>query len=466
MVFAPDLFNLSLALSHSALALGGLLLYVVVTRMRGQYRQPVAATAWVMLILLIPYAGIPLFLLFGTRKVARLARQNKVFPPACLHRLEPEWATALFRSMELPPLSHNRAVEFHEDGMVSLRQLRKLIEGAKSTLDVSTFILSSDSVGRQITQLLLQRHREGVKVRVMIDAVGALWGFNRLGKRLKSAGVEVRYFMPLVGNPLHGRLNLRNHRKMLIADGECLWSGGRNLGAEYFMDRPQAPVWCDLSFTACGELAHHAALLFQRDWMSADGSQINLPRDFPEASMAEQGILTRLVPSGPDWADDTLYNFLLAAAYQAKDRMLAVTPYFMPDEALLSAWTLACRRGVKMDLLVPQRSNHWLADVARARALRELARSGARIWLYPGMIHAKCFLVDSQMALVGSANLDGRSLFLNFEMMTAFYEEPQIAWLDTWMNHRKDESIAYVPTQPGWLRDIMEGLVRTVGYQL
>jgi cardiolipin synthase len=199
--------------------------------------------------------------------------------------------------------------------------------------------------------------------------------------------------------------------------------------------------------------------------MSADGTQTNLPREFPESNQ-DQGILTRLIPSGPDWADDTFYNLLLASAYQAEDRILAVTPYFMPDEALLSAWMLACRRGVKLDLLVPQRSNHWLADVARERALRELARSGARIWLYPGMIHAKCFLVDSQLALVGSANLDGRSLFLNFEMMTAFYEAKEIAWLDTWINHRKDEAAAYEPSEPGWLRDVGEGLVRTVGYQL
>jgi cardiolipin synthase len=465
MLFGQTYFSLSLALWHSALVLGGLLLYVVVTRMRGQYRQPVSAFAWVMLIILMPYAGIPLFLLFGTRKVARLARQNLVYPPVCLNRLEPQWATALFRIMELPPLSYNQSVEFHEDGMVSLRQLRSLIESAEHSLDVSTFILSADAVGRQVVELLLRRHREGVKVRVMIDAVGALWGFNRLGHRLSQAGVEVRYFMPLVGNPLHGRINLRNHRKMLIADGQCLWSGGRNLGAEYFLDRPRSPVWCDLSFSACGELAMHAAILFQRDWMSADGTQTNLPREFPESSQ-DQGILTRLIPSGPDWADDTFYNLLLASAYQAEDRILAVTPYFMPDEALLSAWMLACRRGVKLDLLVPQRSNHWLADVARERALRELARSGARIWLYPGMIHAKCFLVDSQLALVGSANLDGRSLFLNFEMMTAFYEAKEIAWLDTWINHRKDEAVAYEPSEPGWLRDVGEGLVRTVGYQL
>lgn len=465
MVLESSLSNLSLALWHSALVLGGLLLYVVLTRMRGQYRQPVSAFAWVMLILLLPYAGIPLFLLFGTRKVARLPRQNRVYPPVCLNRLEPEWATALFRIMEVPPLSYNQKVEFHEDGMVSLRQLRSLIESAEHTLDVSTFILSADAVGRQVVEALLRRHREGIKVRVMIDAVGALWGFNRLGNRLSRAGVEVRYFMPLVGNPLHGRLNLRNHRKMLIADGQSLWSGGRNLGAEYFMDRPRAPVWCDLSFTAQGDLAQHAAILFQRDWMSADGTQTNLPREFPE-STNDQGILTRLIPSGPDWADDTFYNLLLAAAYQAQDRMLAVTPYFMPDDALLQAWMLACRRGVKLDLLVPQRSNHWLADVARERALRDLAGSGARIWLYPGMIHAKCFLVDAQMGLVGSANLDGRSLFLNFEVMTAFYEEREIAWLDTWVNHRKDEAVAYTPSEPGWLRDMGEGLVRTVGYQL
>ncbi|WP_312793651.1 phospholipase D-like domain-containing protein, partial [Diaphorobacter nitroreducens] len=172
------------------------------------------------------------------------------------------------------------------------------------------------------------------------------------------------------------------------------------------------------------------------------------------------------LPSGPDHADDTVHALLLAAAYHAQRRIVAVTPYFVPDDALLDAWCLACRRGVQVSVVVPARSNHRLADLARERALRQLAAAGARVWLSPAMVHAKAVLIDDELALVGSLNLDARSLFLNYEAMTVFYGPQELHWLAQWSDQLLASARPYHARAPSWLRDVIEGVVRSVGFQL
>lgn len=454
-----------LALEHGALVLGGLLLYLLTTRIGQQRRPPSSAVSWVLLIALLPYLGIPLFLLFGTRKFVRPPRRRSPHPLTTLAPLAGHWATGLLAAIHVPPPRHNLTITFHEDGEASQQALFHLIARTQRDLAVCSFLLASDAFGWAVGDALIHSVQRGVKVRLLLDALGDLRWSRRQVTRLQAAGVEVRWFMPLLHNPLRGRLNLRNHRKMLISDGRHLWSGGRNLAAEYFVGKRRHAAWVDLSFVAEGELAGQARQLFEHDWQTVNG--LHPVRPLPAGpSPTATGPLAQLIPCGPDMADDTLYDLLLTASYQAQQRLVAVTPYFVPDDALLSAWTLACRRGVSFTLLLPRRSNHRLADVAREPALRELAAAGAEILLYPGMLHAKAFLVDDTLALCGSANLDGRSLFLNFELMTAFYGPAEIRWLSDWVGRRAEKSAHYRASNPGLARGLLEGIVRTVGYQL
>jgi cardiolipin synthase len=454
-----------LALDHIALVFGGLLIYFFLTRMGQQYRFPTSAVSWVMLIAFVPYFGIPLFLLFGNRKFARPIRNPNPTKPNDGVQEHPAWASSLLSTMGSPPLVRNFSVTFHENGQEARHALLRLIEGAEHHIELCSYILANDEIGYELTKELSWCAERGVKVRVLLDAIGGLLRSRTYIRELQSKGVEVRWFMPLLHNPTRGRTNLRNHRKMLIVDSRKLWSGGRNFASEYFIDTKKQAAWPDLSYVVEGPLAKQAQILFDKDWRSFRGI------DRAESTLIdpledEPGARVQLVPSGPDLADDTIYNLLLTAAYHAQNRIIAVTPYFVPDDALLSAWCLACRRGVQFTLLIPHRSNHRLADLAREQAIRQLIEAGASVFLYPSMVHAKAVVVDDQLALCGSANLDGRSLFLNFELMTVFYGSEEIFWLSDWILRKVARSNSYRSASPSLLRGVVEGVVRTVGFQI
>ncbi len=276
-----------------------------------------------------------------------------------------------------------------------------------------------------------------------------------------------------------------------------MWGGGRNLSGEYFEGRAGAPAWVDLSFDLSGPLVAGAAAQFDADWAFASAlssgdafpvaalrAEVESPNDGGGDAVSPAGVadtralpvrpgaqddampVGQLIASGPDFADDTVHALLLTSCYRARDRITIVTPYLVPDESLLTALTLAARRGVLVDIVLPARSNHRLADIARQRPMRDLANAGARLWLTSAMAHAKAVVVDRHIALVGSVNLDSRSLFLNFELMTAFYVPSEIELFARWIDALFETAQPYVPRHPSLARHIGEGLVLWLAFQL
>ena len=455
-------------LGHTIVVVVGLLIYVLGTRINHQRRHPSAALGWVLGMVTLPYLTLPLFLLFGVRKFARPGRRHHGQAPAPAGE-GPAWAAQLLAGMEVAPAVRNQHIALHASGADALQGLLATIASARRQLDLCTYVFAHDEIGRHVARALLPAVRRGVTVRLLVDAVGSLQMPSGMLRALAREGVQVRRFMPLLHNPLQGHTNLRNHRKLVVADGERLWSGGRNLACEYFLDRPQRPARVDLSFEIHGPVAAHAPAPPGTDWRIARGRLLRRMRRAPPAPVLPQpaqGALAQWIASGPDHADDTVHALLMAGAYHARERIVAVTPYFVPDDGLLDAWCLACRRGVQVSLLVPARSNHRLADIARERALRQLVAAGARVWLSPAMLHAKAVLIDDALALAGSLNLDARSLFLNYEAMTAFYDAQQLRWLSDWCAHHIAQARPYQARAPSLPRDIVEGVVRAVGFQL
>ncbi len=449
---------------HSLAIVVSLLTYVLTTRVESERRPPAIAISWVLGLVAIPYLVLPLYLMFGRRKVLRGAAPRVETKQPGRH-----WAEDLIDSFSLPPAAASR-VRIHQDGAVAHRALLEVLCAARSRLDLCTYILGNDPVGREVSSLLMERVRAGVRVRLMIDGVGAIQLPRSTFRRLAAGGVETAIFSPLLGRRTSGPRNLRNHRKLVIADEARLWAGGRNLAAEYFMGTRGEPPWRDLSFDLEGPVAAAAAGQFECDWVASHGrrAQPIAPgaAAVPAGGQDSAHGRAQFLPSGPDQSEDTVHALLIDACFRTEQRLLAVTPYFVPDASLAIAMRLAARRGVKIDLCLPASSNHILADFARSRALRALAAAGAAIHLLPTMVHAKAVVFDESLALCGSPNLDSRSLLLNYESAFVFYEAAEIDWLADWIKQLIADCIPFDARPPGLLRDIAEGLLLTVGYQL
>lgn len=442
---------------HVAAGAAAVLGYVLVTRARGERRPPTAAIAWVLSLALLPWIAAPLFVLFGRRKALRLAASPRTAPASG------PWAARLAGAFGIPG-PHPAEVRFDADGATALASVHALVEGARVGLDVEMFILGgpTDPVASRLVDAMAEAAARGVRVRLLLDGLASRGTDLRA---LRARGIDARFFRPLLGRSDGTPRNLRNHRKLVVADGERLWSGGRNLAREYFLDAPGAPAWLDLSFCAEGALARDAARLFAHDWDGVARSVFGDPPQAGTGNAAGEGT-AQWLPSGPDMPEDCAHAVLVDACYRAEVSILAVTPYFVPDDGLLQALRLAAVRDVHVQLLVPARSNHRLADIARARALRDLAAAGAHVHLLPRMVHAKAFVVDDTLGLCGSTNLDPRSLFLNHELSLMCLDARDIGWLRAWMQARIGESARFVPQPPGLLRDLGEGLVRSIAFQL
>ncbi len=450
---------------HAMASMIGLLMYVASTHALHQRRHPAAAMSWILLILFLPEIALPAFLFFGQRKLALRpsipAAQGA--PTGAYVPVPLGWLPELLASFGMTPPRPAPDLRLHADPAQAERALWDIVDGARERLYVCTYLIGRDRMGEQLVERLAARAAQGVDVRLLIDGVGGLKVRGWQVEPVRAAGGKVARAFPPMRRLLHRQSNFRNHRKMVVADGMRLWMGGRNFADEYFAGRRGEPGWVDLTLDVGGDVAADADVVFCGDWELATGERLR-PVGAPPASTGRPPRV-QLMPSGPDQPQDVLLSVLVTACFRAQTRILAITPYLIPDTSLLQALTLAARRGVVVDLVLPARSNHLLADMARSRPVRELANAGVAVWLSPSMLHAKAVVVDG-VALVGSANLDSRSLFLNFELSMLLHEAHDTRQLADWIDGWRRGALRYVPRPPSLARDIAEGAVLWLGFQL
>ncbi len=234
--------------------------------------------------------------------------------------------------------------------------------------------------------------------------------------------------------PFRGRANLRNHRKMVIVDRRAAIVGGMNLAHQYMGPRRTSDRWHDLSMRMTGPAAGQAFEIFRSDWEFAAKEDLAHPAPASEKEDVTATTALQFMASGPDVENDALREALMVSLFHAHHRVWIVTPYFLPDDLLLEGLRMAAQRGVDLRLITPERSNHRLADWAREGYLSQLQDAGARIYLYqPRMLHAKALIIDQRVAIIGSANMDMRSLLLNYEVGLCIYSPGIILELEKWM---------------------------------
>jgi cardiolipin synthase len=420
----------------------------------------------------MPYVGIPAYFVFGGRKLRQLAHRA---PELHLcHAEQPHdhvphiHTDDVLAASGLPHARHGNRIELVPDGHQGFNRLFELISGAKSSIWVMAFILGRDSVGRAFVDLLAEKARQGVEVRLLLDGFGSMWSRGRFVQPVRDAGGHVAVFNPVLRLGRRWAVNLRNHRKLAVIDGKTANISGMNIAREYMSPDRNAEVWIDTSTVAEGDIVTDAQMLFRRDWFHASGETLEVAprREREPRAWTDQGV-AQLVASGPDIADDPLYDAIMMTLYETRERVWIVTPYFIPDEGLFRALLMLARLGRDVRILVPAVSNHHLADLARGRFLRELHFMGAKIYFYPdGMVHAKHMVFDESVAVSGSLNFDMRSFYLNYEIAMFVYSRAEIAEAAEWMAALMAKSRPTGQIEAGVARRFVEDLALIVSPQL
>lgn len=424
---------------------GYILAFFLVPRIILERRHPSATMAWVLAIALLPVVGVPLYFLVGGRRIRRHIRaklgttgvgefsvENRVAADALSSPVASACRRVLVAAGTPPPVAGN-AIRIVEEGNEAYEALLGLIEEARDHIHAQFFILDVDVIGKRFIHALSARARAGVRVRLLLDAVGSWRALLSIARPLRKAGGEVAAFLPAVPFQRKWSAHLRNHRKLLVADGLAAFTGGMNVGIRYMGPRIDPRQWRDNAVVIRGAAVRDLQAIFLDDWAFATDQEGPAGRFFPSLpfpSGPARDATVQVVPSGPDRVMRPNYQGVFTAFTSARERVWVATPYFVPDDAIGGALENAALRGIDVRLLVPEQSDLKMVWLAGRSYFEDLMAAGVRIFVYrPTLLHAKVLVIDEAVGVVGSSNVDIRSFFLNFELGLFLYGRREIAAL-------------------------------------
>lgn len=401
-------------------------------------RRPTTAMAWLLCIFIVPTLGLLLFVLFGNFRLSRRrrAQQDAVNTriragTTDLEEMEsrydgPEWvasAAELNKTLGSLPMVDGNSVELLPGYPDSIKAMAEAVRGAKSFVNAEFYIMSTDHVTDDLLTAMEEAAERGVEVRVLFDHLGSLRikGYKNLKARLRASKIRWRPMLPL--NPLHGqwrRPDLRNHRKIMVIDGEIAFTGSQNLIEPSYNNPRHRKVgreWVELMACMRGPIVTTLNVAFATDWLSETDE--SLERQLEHRPEPHPGNVTaQVVPSGPGFVTENNLRLFNTLIYSAQHRISLCSPYFVPDDSLLYAVTTAAQRGVEVELFVSEKGDQFLVHHAQQSYYKALLEAGVRIYLYkaPFVLHAKHFTIDNEVAVLGSSNMDMRSFSLNLEV--------------------------------------------------
>ncbi|OYN94371.1 phospholipase D-like domain-containing protein [Enemella evansiae] len=433
-------------------------------------RSPSSSSAWLLIILLVPIVGLPLYLLIGSPYLRGKRREIQAYATRALAgRLEPDpdyppgftappgVASIARGNRELTSFpmitGHCRRVLPTD---VSFDEMAAAVEAAQHTVHAEFYIMSWDSVTDRFCTALTDAAARGVTVRVLFDQLGSQGypEYKKLQTGLTAAGVQWHAMMPL--HPLRGqwrRPDLRNHRKLLIVDDEVAFMGSMNMIDPTYLkakNRRRNLHWLDLNVEVSGPIVAQLAQVFALDWFQ-ETEELVRDRDDEAASAHEHSTMApmQLVPSGPGFRTEPNLRMFVGLVNLAQRELDLVSPYFVPDEALMLAITTAAQRGVRVRLYASERGDQFMVHHAQQSYYDALLEAGVHIHLYraPTILHTKLMVVDNQLAVIGSSNMDMRSFFLDFEVSLFAVDPEMIHDLESVLQDYRDNSFELMLSQ-------------------
>jgi cardiolipin synthase A/B len=404
-------------------------------------RNPAKSLSWVLVLLFIPVIGMFFYLLLGQdyRKkkiISRKSIRSVIDRPVAsfdINKLDTTMMNdnqlnlikMLYKNSEAAGYAFNK-IDVFSDGGSTFNAVFEAIRNAKDHIHIEFFIFDDDKISNQLRELLIQKSREGVRVRMIYDYWGSFDLSKKYLKSLKDAGIYFRPFLPFRWRiSRSSKINYRNHRKLIIIDGVIGFTGGLNIADRYIYGNSLGQ-WRDTFVRMEGSVVHGLQLLFMVDWFFVDRKLIDGPQYFPEPEKYQQN-LVQLVNSGPDSDWEAIMQGIASAISSATRYVYIQSPYFMPTEVIATCMQMAALSGVDVRLMIPEKSDSRLSDASTCSYLSQVLEAGVRVYRYNnGFLHSKAIVIDDFISIVGSCNLDERSFVQNFEA-NAFIYDPTTA---------------------------------------
>lgn len=422
-------------------------------------RDPVRTLCWLLVLFVVPILGIVFYLLFGENlrgkkwNKRRQDVQDFLAAKETREAFHPEHVETICNTTEqhtyfdvldksimqlvmrsgIAPITVRNQVTIYTDGRDKFAQMFEDIRNAKDHIHLEYFIIKNGYLARQLRELLIEKAKQGVEVRILYDDIGSwrLYLIPWFMHGLRVAGVEAKTYVQARFPYLHRKLNYRNHRKICVIDGKIGYVGGLNIGDEYVHGSKKFGYWRDTHLRLQGSAVYSLQTVFITDWLILTDRRLVDSRYYPPLDSTKGSSIVQIATSGADSENETIYEAYFYAIAQARDTIYIETPYFVPDEALLTALKTASLSGVDVKIIFPSIADHFTVYHASLSYLEQIADLGAEVYVYnhqpgPSFLHSKVVLVDREIASVGTANMDIRSFVINSEINAFLYDNKTV----------------------------------------
>ena len=444
MATALQILHDSISFIFSHLLIINVLLSIVVVFF--QRRNPKSVWAWLLILYFIPVLGFVFYLLIGADMHKRKMFRTKEIEDRLANAIRRQ--ELMIRSQELKQkhpgvtdysdlvmyhlhttsamLADDNNVEFFVNGEDKFAALKEDMRNAKKSIHIQYYIIKNDELFRSIVEILKDKVKEGVKVRILYDSMGCWKTRKKIWKQLEKEGIQCTEFFPALVGRLHLRINYRNHRKIVVIDDCIGYVGGFNIGKEYIDKDPKFGHWRDTHMRITGSSVTALEARFILDWNFADRKRLLSYEDYMDnLKMKHTGRSPiQIITSGPDSHDEYIRNTYVRMIHKARKSIYIQTPYFIPDESMMTALQIAIHSGVEVNIMIPCKPDHPFVYWATYSYVGELVLEGANCYTYEnGFLHAKGIIVDDMVFCYGTANMDIRSFELDFEVNAIVYDE-------------------------------------------